>query len=282
MRANLERHVARGQGAVAPTGPSASGCGSRRRRRATPGARPRARGVPRLPRRRTGSTSSRSTAFPTAPFHGTAREGGGVPARLARRRAARATRDRLAELLAALLPATGLEGTVSTVPGASRRASGGAAGRRGMADRLLRHAADLHRLRERTGQTIVARARARAVLPLETLDETVRFFERAPVRARRPWPRSAAWPAWAGAAEAALRRHLGVCFDACHMAVEFEDAGGRPGRLARAGIRIAQGAGERGPARPDGPRRPDAAGRAPALRRGRLSAPGGRAPRRPA
>ena len=27
-----------------------------------------------------------------------------------------------------------------------------------------------------------------------------------------------------GESEAGLRRHLGVCFDACHMAVEFEEA----------------------------------------------------------
>jgi hypothetical protein len=38
--------------------------------------------------------------------------------------------------------------------------------------------------------------------------------------------------------EAALRRHLGVCFDACHMAVEFEDAAAGLRALGRAGIRV--------------------------------------------
>ncbi len=38
--------------------------------------------------------------------------------------------------------------------------------------------------------------------------------------------------------EAALRRHLGVCFDACHMAGEFEDGPAGLAALRRAGIRV--------------------------------------------
>jgi sugar phosphate isomerase/epimerase len=41
-----------------------------------------------------------------------------------------------------------------------------------------------------------------------------------------------------GEAEDAIRRHLGVCFDACHMAVEFEDPEAAFDRLGQAGIRI--------------------------------------------
>jgi hypothetical protein len=41
-----------------------------------------------------------------------------------------------------------------------------------------------------------------------------------------------------GEREAALRRHLGVCFDACHMAVEFEDAAAGLAVLRGAGIRV--------------------------------------------
>ena len=65
---------------------------------------------------------------------------------------------------------------------------------------------------------------------METVAETVRFFERHLFAA----PAVAAFGRLAGLgrgeSEAALRRHLGVCFDACHMAVEFEDASRRPGR----------------------------------------------------
>ena len=72
---------------------------------------------------------------------------------------------------------------------------------------------------------------------METVDETVRFFEGrlfpAPAVAIR-----AAGGLRGGEREAALRRHLGVCFDACHMAVEFEDAAAGLAALARAAIRV--------------------------------------------
>ncbi|HSD29314.1 MAG TPA: sugar phosphate isomerase, partial [Vicinamibacteria bacterium] len=42
------------------------------------------------------------------------------------------------------------------------------------------------------------------------------------------------------AAEAALRRHIGVCLDACHAAVEFERPAEAVGALRSAGIRIAK------------------------------------------
>src|SRR6185436_6108747 len=42
----------------------------------------------------------------------------------------------------------------------------------------------------------------------------------------------------ASQAEAALRRHLGVCLDACHLAVEHEDPREAIDRLQRAGVRI--------------------------------------------
>ena len=35
-----------------------------------------------------------------------------------------------------------------------------------------------------------------------------------------------------------VRRHVGVCFDACHMAVEFEDHAAALAALDRAGIRV--------------------------------------------
>jgi hypothetical protein len=38
--------------------------------------------------------------------------------------------------------------------------------------------------------------------------------------------------------EAALREHVGVCLDACHLAVEFEDAKSAVDAFSRAGIRI--------------------------------------------
>jgi hypothetical protein len=39
---------------------------------------------------------------------------------------------------------------------------------------------------------------------------------------------------------AALRRHLGLCFDVCHAAVQFEDIGASLDRIERTGIMIAK------------------------------------------
>jgi hypothetical protein len=39
-------------------------------------------------------------------------------------------------------------------------------------------------------------------------------------------------------AEPALRRHIGICYDVCHAAVEFEDPAGSVAHLGRAGIGI--------------------------------------------
>jgi hypothetical protein len=73
---------------------------------------------------------------------------------------------------------------------------------------------------------------------METVDETIGFFEAElfPARAVTEFGRLSGLRG--GEREAALRRYLGVCFDACHMAVEFEDAAAGLGALRRAGIRV--------------------------------------------
>jgi hypothetical protein len=73
---------------------------------------------------------------------------------------------------------------------------------------------------------------------LETIDETVAFFQRhlfSSSACRRVGELAGITPQQA---EQVVVRHLGVCFDACHMAVEFEDPHTAFERLARAGIRI--------------------------------------------
>jgi sugar phosphate isomerase/epimerase len=174
--------------------------------------------------------------FPHGTFHGVAvKEKVYLPDWLDDERLAYS--DTLAALLAALLP-DGLDGTVSTVPGAFKPRVRGAADVAAMSDRLVRHAAALWRLRERSGKTIALALEPEPCCHLETVAETVAFFETslfaAPAVARLAALTGLARPD----AEAALRRHLGVCFDACHMAVEYEDAGDALAALADAGIAI--------------------------------------------
>ena len=103
---------------------------------------------------------------------------------------------------------------------------------------MVRHAAVLHRLWERTGKTVSLALEPEPCRHMETVDETVRFFEGRLFTA----PAVAEFGRLAGLRggkrEAALRRHLGVCFDACHMAVEFEDAAAELAALERAAIRV--------------------------------------------
>jgi sugar phosphate isomerase/epimerase len=147
--------------------------------------------------------------------------------------------DRLAALLADLLPdEPGLEGSVSTVPGAYKARVRDAGDAARMAARMLRHAATLHGLRERTGKLVTLALEPEPTCHLETVDETVRFFE-----AHLLGPEAVAGFAGRtglgrGAAEDALRRHLTVCFDACHMAVEFEEPEAALRALRSAGIRV--------------------------------------------
>jgi hypothetical protein len=70
---------------------------------------------------------------------------------------------------------------------------------------------------------------------LETIEETVRYSS-APSLRQRPW-RGWRWPAGSERARGGARRHLGVCYDVCHAAVEFEDPR-QPRRLDEAGIPV--------------------------------------------
>ncbi|MCI0545957.1 MAG: metabolite traffic protein EboE, partial [Candidatus Rokubacteria bacterium] len=237
VRANLERHVRRVKAAVAPDRPF--GVGLRLSAVAASAlARPDELEAFRAFLGESGLYVFTINGFPYGPFHGTrVKEEVYLPDWLDDARLEYT--DRLAELLAALLPdEPGLEGTVSTVPGAYKARVRGAADEGRMAELIVRHAAGLHRLRERTGKLVSLALEPEPCCHMETIDETVRFFEghlfAAPGVAT--FGRLTGLPR--GESEAALRRHLGVCFDACHMAVEFEDAAHGLEALRRAGIRV--------------------------------------------
>ena len=145
----------------------------------------------------------------------------------------------LADLLADLLPdEAGLEGSVSTVPGTFKPLSEPPGAVERIAENLVRHVAHLVRLRSRTGRTIALALEPEPYCFLETIEETVRFFERH-LFADAAISRLASLGGLSrGDAEAALRRHLGVCYDVCHAAVEYEDPKGGLEQLRAAGIGV--------------------------------------------
>lgn len=143
----------------------------------------------------------------------------------------------LASLLSSLLSGQPeQEGSVSTVPGAFKDHLRSAEDARHIAAGMLEHAAHLARLRQESGTTIVLAVEPEPACFIETSAEAIDFFTRYlfdaalvdSVARQRGWRLTVD----------DVRRHVGVCFDACHMAVEFEDPAAALAGLAAAGIRV--------------------------------------------
>jgi hypothetical protein len=129
----------------------------------------------------------------------------------------------LAEVLCALLPADVAEGTISTLPLGHRDEMVGE--RLDQATRQLAGlAADLARLRDRTGRAVRVCLEPEPGCVIERTPQAIQFFtERLPT---------------AGTPRDVLDAHLGVSFDTCHQAVQFEDPRASIDALAAAGVRI--------------------------------------------
>ncbi|WP_372396149.1 metabolite traffic protein EboE [Azospirillum sp. HJ39] len=172
--------------------------------------------------------------FPYGPFHG-------VPVKEAVYEPDWTTPDRLAytldlaRIMAALVPPKETA-TISTVPGgfAPRTRSREAA----VAEGLLRAAAGLVRLERETGRRVALALEPEPFCLLETTAEAVAFFGGhlfTPSAAERLAELTGLGP---DDAAAALPRHLGLCLDACHMAVMFEEPEATLSALDSAGIPI--------------------------------------------
>jgi sugar phosphate isomerase/epimerase len=174
--------------------------------------------------------------FPYGPFHGRpVKEQVYLPDWLDPERLAYT--DQLADILAALLP-EGLEGTISTVPGAFAPRVHGEGDQTRMAAALLDHVAHLVRIRDATGRRVALALEPEPCCFLETIAQAVTFFERHLFSAAAVARVSDSAGLSAGAAATAIREHLGVCLDACHMAVEFEDPAQALDALRVAKIRV--------------------------------------------
>ncbi|HWE94502.1 MAG TPA: metabolite traffic protein EboE, partial [Tepidisphaeraceae bacterium] len=133
--------------------------------------------------------------------------------------------ENCAAALAELLP-QGTEGSISTVPLGFKGLSHPADFLDSCSRQLVECARRLDAIGQRTGKLIRLAIEPEPLCELETTAEAIEFFEQLWRHADR-----------AGASEIA-RTHLGVCYDVCHQAVEFEDAADSIRALDRAGIRI--------------------------------------------
>jgi len=131
----------------------------------------------------------------------------------------------LFELLAKVQPADAKLGTVSTLPGSFK----GFALDDSAEEQMFRHISEcasmLDRLRDRHGRDFILGLEPEPLGTLETTAETRAFFQK--FFARKDTPKCA-------------REVIGVTYDACHLAVEFEDAATSLGALRDAGLRLAK------------------------------------------
>ncbi len=103
---------------------------------------------------------------------------------------------------------------------------------------VLRVAAHLVALEARTGRTVTLALEPEPYCFLETTDETVAYFTEHLYSgaAAETLARLAQIPI--SEAHVALRRHVGIVFDICHQAVEYEDITASLQKLVDAGIPI--------------------------------------------
>ncbi len=120
----------------------------------------------------------------------------------------------------------GVEGSISTVPLGFKPLSTATDFQDRCAEQLIATARALDALHDETGQVVRLAIEPEPCCVLETTPETIAFFDRL---------RAAADAEGAGDV---VRRHIGVCYDVCHQAVEFEDVAASIDALVRAEIRI--------------------------------------------
>ena len=145
--------------------------------------------------------------------------------------------DRMADVLAALL-SDGQEGSISTVPGTFKPLASEPGMVEKITDHLIRHVAKLIEVERNTGKTIALAIEPEPYCFLETIEETVAYFEGS-LFSDAACQRLGEFAGLStSAAEEALRKHLGVCYDVCHAAVEYEDPKGSIEALRSAGIDI--------------------------------------------
>ncbi len=109
-----------------------------------------------------------------------------------------------------------------------------------MADNITRHVAKLVEIEQRTGREIVLALEAEPCCYLEIVDETIVFFRDYLHTVENAAALAALTGQHLDDAAAALRRHVGVCYDVCHGALQYEEPSDAFARLSEAGIRVAK------------------------------------------
>ena len=143
---------------------------------------------------------------------------------------------RMADLLARLLPEE-VSGSISTVPGSYKPWITGADDVRQMVAMLCDVVARLNLTLHETGRDICIALEPEPDCYVETTDEVIEFFT-GPLLEHGVAHLAKHHHLNEAEARDAIARHVGVCFDTSHVAVEFEDLAAGLTALMQAGVRI--------------------------------------------
>jgi len=132
--------------------------------------------------------------------------------------------NRLFELIAALVP-EGVEGSVSTLPGSFKEFITEESQEQQIRDNIWKCVEHIAALSDRTGKTLHLGLEPEPLGYFETSAETIQFFES--LKAEH-------------SSDSKLIDHLGVNYDTCHLAVEYEEPQDALGALSEAGLRISK------------------------------------------
>ena len=142
----------------------------------------------------------------------------------------------IADVLAELEPPDNF-GSISTVPGTFRQWAN-AETLQAIIHNLLSCVAHCMALEQRTGVTIAIALEPEPACFLETVDDVIAFFK-TELHTTASIKLLAHMSGTSDAvAESALHTYLGICYDICHAAVEFEDPLDGIARMQSAGISI--------------------------------------------
>ena len=132
--------------------------------------------------------------------------------------------NRLFELIAALVP-EGVEGSVSTLPGSFKEFITEESQELQIRDNIWKCVEHIAALSDRTGKSLHLGLEPEPLGYFETSAETIHFFES--LKAEH-------------SSDSKLIDHLGVNYDTCHLAVEYEEPQDALGALSEAGLRISK------------------------------------------
>mgnify|MGYP000034910871 CR=1 FL=1 len=142
----------------------------------------------------------------------------------------------LADILCKLDPPDNY-GSISTLPGTYKDWMMPGTEQR-ISENMVKAVAHCVRLHQTTGVTIALAVEPEPCCMLETIGETITFFKEQLFSQNAIDALAQQTGLDGSAAKGAMHRHVGVCYDVCHSAVEFENPAHAIAKLRSAGIQI--------------------------------------------